>query len=107
LEAAVPLDALEARLREGRWQEVALPLEAAVAHLPAVSLDEAGAARLARGQSVAAVPDGATGGATGGDLPQSGTLRGAFGPGGRLLAVVRLDHTAGQTVWRPEKVLAG
>jgi tRNA pseudouridine55 synthase len=103
LEAAVPLADLEARLREGRWQEVALPLEAAVAHLPPVQLDDAGAARLVRGQSVESGPDGAAGE----DLPQSGTLRGAFGPGGRLLAVVRLDRAGGRTVWRPEKVLAG
>ena len=118
VDAAVPLDELEARLREGRWQEVAIPLEAAVAHLPAVRLDDAGAARLAQGQAVEAAEAVKAAGAveaagaaptraTGGEQPRSGTLGGAFGPGGRLLAVVRLDLTTGRPVWRPEKVLAG
>jgi tRNA pseudouridine55 synthase len=107
---AVPLDDLEARLREGRWQEVARPPATAVAHLTAVHLDEDEAARLTNGQAVAATSASGNAGPAGppGEaLPPSGTLGGAFGPGGRLLAVVRLDRAGDRPVWRPEKVLAG
>jgi hypothetical protein len=118
-EDAVPLDDLEARLRAGHWREVALPLATAVAHLAAVHLDEAGAARLATGQAVAVAgwrgsaaqdnvgPSGWCDAHAPQALPPSGTLGGAFGPGGRLLAVVRLDRAGDRPVWRPEKVLAG
>jgi tRNA pseudouridine55 synthase len=106
-EDAIPLDDLEARLRAGRWREVALPLATAVAHLAAVHLDEAGAARVATGQAVAATGEAPAARVAGEALPPSGTLGGAFGPGGRLLAVVRLDRAGDRPVWRPEKVLAG
>jgi tRNA pseudouridine55 synthase len=95
---AVPLDELEARLRAGRWEEVARPPAVALAHLPRIALDERDVDRLRLGQPV---PAGDR------DLPSSGTLGGAFGPGERLVAVVRLDRRGDHAVWRPEKVLAG
>ncbi len=49
---ATPLAELEERLRDGLWQAVSYPAEAAVAHLVTVRLDAAGAARLASGQPV-------------------------------------------------------
>jgi tRNA pseudouridine55 synthase len=105
---AVPLDDLEARLREGRWQPVALAPDAVLAHLPAVRLDAPEAARIATGGSVSAAPEGTPLGARTGvdDLP-SGTLGRAYAPGGQLLAVVRLGDSGGRPVWRPEKVFAG
>jgi tRNA pseudouridine55 synthase len=97
-EDAVPLESLEGRLREGRWEEVARPPAVALAHLPRIILDERGVERLRLGQPVPAPEQ---------ELPPSGTLGGAFGPGERLVAVVRLDRSGDHAVWRPQKVLAG
>ena len=49
---AVPLEDLEGRLRERRWEEVARPPEVALAHLPRITLDERGVERLRQGQPV-------------------------------------------------------
>jgi tRNA pseudouridine55 synthase len=123
-EDATPLEELEARLREGCWEAVAVPVEAAVEHLAVVRLDETAARRLGHGQTlplselgdagdqvepgvrsdVPPPPDRPASGVT--DLA-SGTLGGAYAPGGRLLGVVRLDRSGARPVWRPEKVLAG
>ena len=111
---AVPLEELEARLREGRWEEVARPPAVALAHLPRIDLDERDVERLRLGQPVpvpqpAHLADQACCRASLAEQahPSSGTLGGAFGPGERLVAVVRLDRTGDHAVWRPEKVLAG
>jgi tRNA pseudouridine55 synthase len=107
---AVPLEDLEGRLREGRWEEVARPPAVALAHLPRITLDERGVERLRQGQPVPA-PEQASLAERAGlpeqALPSSGTLGGAFGPGEHLVAVVRLDRGSDHPVWRPEKVLAG
>ena len=104
---AVPLSDLEQRLRDGRWQAIALPPDAAVAHLPRVALDAGSAARLAHGLAVAA-------GAGVPPVPpdvQPGDLGRAYGPDGEFLAIVRLGRLVRQEssgydllVWRPEKV---
>ena len=107
---AVPLEDLEARLREGRWEEVARPPAVALAHLPRIILDERDVDRLRLGQPVPApqqVPLAEQARLAEQELPSSGTLGGAFGPGERLVAVVRLDRSGDHAVWRPEKVLAG
>jgi tRNA pseudouridine55 synthase len=129
-EDATPLAELEGRLRGGRWEGVAVPVEAAVEHLAVVQLDETAARRLAHGQTLPlseigdsgsrAGPDDRAGGDQWPDAPPqpdrpppgvtdlaSGTLGGAYAPGGRLLGVVRLDRSGARPVWRPEKVLAG
>jgi tRNA pseudouridine55 synthase len=101
---AVPLEDLEGRLREGRWEEVARPPAVALAHLPRITLDERGVERLRQGQPVPAPEQARLAEQA---LPSSGTLGGAFGPGEQLVAVVRLDRGSDHPVWRPEKVLAG
>lgn len=95
LDRAVSLADLEARLREDRWQDVALSPELALAHLPLVQLDDAGAARLGHGLSVWL---------NAGSSQAAGTLARAMGPDGRLLATVRIDDVDGERVCRPEKV---
>ncbi|MBC7222703.1 MAG: tRNA pseudouridine(55) synthase TruB [Anaerolineae bacterium] len=94
LEDAVPLEAvLEAE--PAVWQAWLHPLEAAVEHLPRVDLRPGEAKRLAHGQPVRA----------GEDVPaQPGDLARAHGPGGELVALVRLDPATRS--WRPYKVLA-
>ncbi len=66
-----------------------LPPEAAVAHLPRLEVDEAGAARLALGQRLVAPPDTPVG-----DVA-------TFGPGGRFLGIVAVDGD----VLRPRKMI--
>jgi tRNA pseudouridine55 synthase len=97
LDQAVPLDDLEARLREGRWQEVAVAPADAVTALPLVQLTASDAARLGHGLAVPALHH---------EQPAPGTLARAYDPAGRFLAVVRFVAHAGAPVWRPEKVFA-
>lgn len=121
---ATPLEELEARLREGRWQAVAAPADAAVAHLVAVHLDAPAVDRIMTGRSVpvggmikgtiddpgALESAGRAGGETaeeGPSGPASGTLGRAYAPDGRLVAIVRLEGGGELPVWRPEKVLSG
>lgn len=94
LEDAVPLEAiLEAE--PAVWQGWLYPLEAAVEHLPRVDLRAGEAQRLAHGQPIRA----------GKDVPaRPGDLARAHGPGGELVALVRLDPATRS--WRPYKVLA-
>jgi tRNA pseudouridine55 synthase len=101
---ATPLADLEERLRQGHWQDAALPLDAAIAHLHLVRLDDKAAGDLRHGKAVAASPPGP---AMASPLPASGTLGRAYAPDGRLLAVVRLEGGDTPPVWRPVKVLAG
>lgn len=121
---ATPLEELQARLREGRWHDVAAAADAAVAHLVAVHLDAPAVARIVTGRPVPAEgtiegtidkPEaleavGRAGGETapeGHSDPASGTLGRAYAPDGRLVAIVRLERGGELPVWRPEKVLSG
>lgn len=121
---ATPLEELEARLRDGRWQDVAAAADAAVAHLVAVRLDAPAVDRIVTGQAVpvggtiegmiddpeaheAAGRTGGEGAAEGQSGPASGTLGRAYAPDGCLVAIVRLERGAELPVWRPEKVLSG
>ena len=117
VEDAIPLSTLEDALRAGEWQRYAIPAGAALAHLPALRLDEAAAAHLAHGRSVAAGPTAPSGdevtprSSSAGDVTTAllvpGVLARAYDPGGRFLAIVRRSADQGQTVWRPEKVFIG
>jgi tRNA pseudouridine55 synthase len=104
---AVPLDELEERLRRGEWPAVALPVDAAVAHLPRVDAGPADARRLAHGLPVArAAEPAAFAPAPAGGAPEDASrLARVHGPDGRLLAIVEASEHEGQAVWRPVKVL--
>jgi tRNA pseudouridine55 synthase len=98
-EDATPLEALEEKLRVGQVGDVAHDPAEAVAHLPAVRLDEVATARLSHGIAVPAPAELA---------PGAGTLARAIGPDGKLIAIVRCAAVAGhggEMVLRPEKVL--
>jgi tRNA pseudouridine55 synthase len=97
LENVVPLEELEARLREDRWAEVAVSPETAVEHLPPVDLDTASAGRLMHGIAVPVPP---------GFQIAAGTLARAMGPAGELLATVRVTAGTDALICRPEKVFA-
>ncbi|HEX2185842.1 MAG TPA: hypothetical protein VHN78_10095, partial [Chloroflexota bacterium] len=96
---ATPLDELEALMRAGTWQGVAIPPDAAVAHLPAVTFDHTAAQGLLDGRSVSPPVPG-----EGERVPPSGTLGRAYDADGRFIAIVRLSHREDRPVWRPEKV---
>lgn len=91
---ALPLDDLEAQLRDGRWQAVAIAPDVAVAHLPAVHLDAGLAQRLTSGLVVAADTSAL----------ELGALARAYAPGGAFIAIVRRGDSDGRPEWRPEKV---
>jgi tRNA pseudouridine55 synthase len=93
LEDAVTLKELERAAAGERWTELLHPIDAALAHLPALHLDEEASRRLCSGQAITA-SSAATGG--------PGTLGRAYGPQDTFLAVVAHDPAAG--VWRPQKV---
>lgn len=100
LEDACPLPQLEQAFDQGRWQELLLPPDAALAHWPRIDLSEEQATAVRFGQALAAAglalsPP---------EPPADGTLSRAYGPEGELLAVLRYDCEAG--VWHPSKVFA-
>jgi tRNA pseudouridine55 synthase len=96
VEDAVTLEAFAQAVKEGDWAALLHPLDAALGHLPALSLDADRARRLCAGQSIA-LP---------GPLSEPGeeTLARAYGPDGTFLALVTCDAVTG--VWRPRKVFA-
>jgi tRNA pseudouridine55 synthase len=97
IEAAVPLEILEADLRAGAWDPHAVLPERAVEHLPALAITAAEQTRLEHGLPVA--PEAA--------IAQGvGTLCRALGPDGRLIAMVRVIQHEGERQIRPEKVLS-
>ena len=97
IEESVALETLEATLRAGDWRPHAVPLERAVVHLPPLTLTAAEQTRLEHGLTV--TPAART-------APDAGTLCRALGPGGHLIAVVRVIQHDGERQIRPEKVLS-
>jgi tRNA pseudouridine55 synthase len=87
LDRALPLDDAVARL----GPELLLPLDIAVAALPSVGVDAAGAARLRRGQPIDAAPSA-----------DDGALARAHDDRGAMLAIVERRGGA----WWPRKVFA-
>jgi tRNA pseudouridine55 synthase len=90
---AVSLEAVERAVTEGRLHEILLPPAAAVAHLPALTVDAAGRARLLHGMAVPALHSPS--------LPPGACVR-VLDESGELLAIGRWE---GKVV--PVKVLAG
>jgi tRNA pseudouridine55 synthase len=90
VDEALTLDDLARAAEETRWQDLLWPPAAAVAHLPAISVSAAEAARLGHGQDVPAA------------APFPGGPVCALDAAGRLLAMVRYDGT--REAWRPVKV---
>lgn len=89
IERAATLEQIEESFASGTAQAWLYPLDAALAHLPSIHLDERAAYKLALGQSIDV--SGA-----------SGTDARAYGPGNRLVALVKRERQAAN--WRPVKV---
>jgi tRNA U55 pseudouridine synthase TruB len=99
LEDACPLPRLEQAFDEGRWHELILPPDTALARWPRIDLTEEQAMAVRYGQALAA---------EGLAMPilqeANGALARAYAPESSLLAVLRYDGETG--VWRPSKVFA-
>jgi tRNA pseudouridine55 synthase len=91
-----PLEELEALIRGSEWGRVALPVDAALRHMPAVHLDAAAGRMISNGMPIPAGGD---------DAFQPGTLARAY-VDGAFIAIVRRGEHRGAPAWRPEKVFA-
>ena len=100
LENAHTLPRLEQAFDEGRWQELILPPDTALAHWPRIDLTEEQATAVCYGQALAV--EGLA--VSPPQEPADGALSRAYGPDGGLLAILRYD--GGLAVWRPSKVFA-
>jgi tRNA pseudouridine55 synthase len=100
LDEARSLPELEAAFREGRWQSLLHPADAALPSWPAVTLREAQGRAVRFGQSLAAESLAVSPA----QAVEDGQLCRAYSPLGQLLAIVRYD--AGALLWRPAKVFA-
>jgi tRNA pseudouridine55 synthase len=97
VERALSLGGLEEAFASATFADLLHPLDAALAHLPALCLDAEAARRLAMGQQV---PDpGRGGGFAPGD---ERTLARAYAPGGQFVALAFREQETGS--WRPRKV---
>ena len=99
---ATPLERLERLLRDGSWMEAAAPLEAAVEHFPAITVDGDESRTLGNGVSIrrnaADVPWESKG-------SDAATLCRAVSPEGRLIAIVEASLEESAVAYRPRKVL--
>jgi tRNA pseudouridine55 synthase len=109
LEDAVTLDTFAQVAAKGRWIDLLHPVDAALAHFPALHLDAEAARRLCLGQAIVA-PPAPTAHSPRACLERSrrvagGTEEGlarAYGPDGAFLALAIYDPAA--DAWRPHKV---
>jgi len=91
IDSAVEISALEAAFDSDSWQEMVLPMDCGLAHLPAMTLGVADEQDLRHGQALSLDERGA-----------EGEVRRAYGEDGSLAAIVRYDASEG--AWRPRKV---
>jgi tRNA pseudouridine55 synthase len=103
LSDATTLEKLAQAAAGGRWSDLLHPVDAALAHFPALRLDADSARRLCSGQMVpseewAGMDRGS------GDQGEGVRLARAYGPDGTFLAIATYDPAAG--AWRPRKVFA-
>jgi tRNA pseudouridine55 synthase len=89
---AVSISALEDAFQQGRWAELFHPIDMAVLHLPAITVDEESEKAIINGRPL--------------DLTQvtevSGKVCRAYSRDGRLIAILRYDEVRG--CWKPGKV---
>ncbi len=102
LDRATPLERLETMLRDGAWSEVAVPLEAAVEHLPAIVIESDEARTLANGVSIRRGTSILRWESDGSD---AATLCRAVSREGRLIAIVEESRRENEVAYRPRKVL--
>ena len=108
LEDAVTLEGFVQAAAEDSWPDLLHPIDAALAHFPALHLDADTAQRVRSGQAVrvwetlpGSVEVCADVGVGADEVP---SLARAYGPGGAFLALVAYDPET--DAWRPRKVFA-
>jgi tRNA pseudouridine55 synthase len=89
---AISILDLEAALRQGKWTELLQPIDAAVLHLPAVTVNEEDERAIMNGRPLAAGSEEGT----------TVKLRRAYSNDGRFIAILRYNNDGGY--WKPEKV---
>jgi tRNA pseudouridine55 synthase len=89
---AIPILELEAAFRQGNWKELLQPIDAAVLHLPAVTVSEDDEKAVLNGRPLTAVVAEGT----------TAKLRRAYSSEGRFIAILRYNDDGGY--WKPEKV---
>ena len=90
LEDAISLGTLAEAVAAGEWTHLLLPLDTALLDFQAVTVDAGDAQRLRHGQAIPCA------------VPPATALGRAYGPDGRLIAVIAYDPEA--ALWRPKKV---
>ncbi len=98
IESAVSLEELQEAVDGGVWQELLLPIDYGLGHLPAITLEVEDEKDLRHGQAVSLAASVLT--TVGGPLP--GLQCRAYAEDGSLIAIVSYDE--GADVWRPRKV---
>jgi tRNA pseudouridine55 synthase len=96
---AMSLEILREAAHTDGWQGLLHPMDAALAHVPALQLDAELAQRLCHGQAVAASAPCLL-------APGEGVedLARVYGPNGEFLAIAIYDHI--NSLWRPSKVFS-
>jgi tRNA pseudouridine55 synthase len=97
VDEAVSLESLRGAAGADAWQDMLQPMDAALAHVPALQLDAELSVRICHGQAVAAPAPAVP-------IPCAGeeNLARVYGPDGEFLAVAVYDRLA--SLWRPTKV---
>jgi tRNA pseudouridine55 synthase len=101
LEHTITVQEFAQAVTEDRWPDLLHPIDAALAHFPALHLDAGSARHICSGQAVQ-VPESE--GVRLDERDQVLQLARAYGPGGTFLALVAYVPEA--DVWRPHKVFA-
>jgi tRNA pseudouridine55 synthase len=89
---AVGVSKLEEAFRQGSWAALIHPMDVAVLHLPAVTVDADDERAIVNGRPLALKLDTET----------NGELRRAYSPDGSFVSILRYDGQRGH--WKPEKV---
>ena len=95
---ASSLEAVEAAFTGSHWQELLLPLDYGLGHLPAIALDMEAEREVRHGRPLPT----AAGALAGLEKAVQGQRCRAYGGDGSLVAVLRFEANEG--MWRPEKV---
>ena len=91
---AVSIARIEEAFKQGDWSALVLPLDVAVKHLPAITVDAESEKAIVNGRSLASTP--------GEDLAVK--LRRVYSSDGSFIAITRFDEERGY--WKPEKVFS-
>jgi tRNA pseudouridine55 synthase len=95
IEDSVGVPEVEERLEAETWQEIVMPMDAALETLPAATFNASAESALRNGRSVEC---------DGPKIPASDEESRAYGPDGKIIGIVRYD--AEIRAWRPRKIFS-